>query len=203
MSISPVIGRLADRLGPSPVLLGAAVAHATALAGLALTANRGSALPLICTMTVTAGATYPPLAPAIRGVCNRLTEAGTGRARLRGTVLAADTALYELVFVIGPLLVGVFGVVSTPASAIAEAAAVTLAGISVRACGAAMRAQRPHASHVRTNGLGPLRLSAPGWPARCSRCGDWVPDWAASDTEPGRRVRPCPGSSRGCSAACR
>lgn len=159
VSISPVIGRLADRLGPSPVLLGAAVAHATALAGLVLTANSSSALPLICATAATAGATYPPLTPAIRGACNQLTEPRTGWGELRGTVLAADTALYEFVFVIGPLLVGIFGVVATPAAAIAAAAGVTLAGTTAVACGAVMRAQRPHPSRVRTKGLGPLRLS--------------------------------------------
>jgi hypothetical protein len=159
VSISPVIGRLADRLGPSPVLLGAAFAHGAALTVLALTAGGGSAFPVICTMAATAGASYPLLTPAIRGACNRLTEPRTGWGGLRGTVPAADTALYEFVFVVGPLLVGVFGVVATPAVAIAAAAGVTLAGTTVVACGAVMRAQRPHPSHVRTSGLGPLHLS--------------------------------------------
>lgn len=159
VSISPVIGRLADRLGPSPVLLSAAVAHALALAGLVLVADSGASLTLICAVAALTGATYPPLTPAIRGACNRLTAPGSGWERLRGTVLAADTAVYEFVFVIGPLLVGVFGVVATPAAAILAAAGVTLAGTALVACGAAMRAQRPHASHVRTGGLGPLRYS--------------------------------------------
>ncbi|WP_328491868.1 MFS transporter [Streptomyces sp. NBC_00414] len=159
VSVSPVIGRLADRLGPSPVLLVAAVAHATALAGLVLAADGGSALSLICATAAAAGATYPPLTPAVRGACDRLTEPSTGSGGLRGTVLAADTALYEFVFVIGPLLVGLSGIVATPAAAIAAAAGVTPAGTVAVACGTVMRARRPRPSHVRTNGLGPLRLS--------------------------------------------
>ncbi|MEU1198749.1 MFS transporter [Streptomyces sp. NPDC005813] len=158
VSISPMIGRIADRLGPSPVLLGTAVAHAMALAGLVVTAQRAGALPLICTTAAAVGATYPPLTAVIRGACNRLTGPRTGWERMRGTVLAADTALYEVVFVIGPLLVGVFGVIATPAAAIIAAAGVTLAGTTLVAFGAAMRAQRPHASRVRTSGLGPLRV---------------------------------------------
>ncbi|MFJ3667482.1 MFS transporter [Streptomyces sp. NPDC090106] len=159
VSISPVIGRLADLSGPSPVLLSAAVAHALALGGLVLTADSGAPLPWMCAVAAGAGATYPPLTPAIRGACNRLTASGTGWEELRGTVLAADTALYELVFVAGPLLVGVFGVIATPAAAIIAAAAATLAGTVLVACGSALRAQRPHPSHTRTSGLGPLRFS--------------------------------------------
>ncbi|MGW2049942.1 MFS transporter [Streptomyces sp. NPDC001858] len=159
VSVSPVIGRLADRLGPSPVLLGAAIAHATALAGLVLTARHDSGLPLLCATAATAGATYPPLTPAIRRACNQLTESRTDRGGLRGTVLAADTALYEFVFVIGPLLVGIFGVVATPAAALLAAAGVMLAGTTVLAGGVVMRAQHPQPSHTRTRGLGPLRLS--------------------------------------------
>lgn len=158
VSISPAIGRLADRLGPSPVLLGSAVAHAMALAGLVVTAQEGSALPLICAVAAAVGGTYPPLTAVIRGACNRMTGPGTGWERLRATVLAADTALYEVVFVIGPLLVGAFGAIATPAVAIIAAAGLTLAGTTLVAFGAAMRAQRPHASRVRPGGLGPLRL---------------------------------------------
>ncbi|QFR01545.1 MFS transporter [Streptomyces phaeolivaceus] len=159
VAASPVIGRLADRLGPSPVLLGAALAHAAALAVLVLTVRDDSGLPLLCATAVTAGATYPPLTPAIRRACNQLTAPTTGRGGLRGTVLAADTALYEFVFVVGPLLVGIFGVVATPAAAILAAAGVMLAGTTVLAGGVVMRAQRPQRSQVRTGGLGPLRSS--------------------------------------------
>lgn len=158
VSISPVIGRLADRLGPSPVLLGTAVAHAMALTGLVITARGGCALPVICAVAAAVGATYPPLTAVIRGACNRLTAPTTGWERLRGTVLAADTALYEVVFVIGPLLVGAFVAIATPAAAIVAAAGVTLAGSTLVACGTVMRAQRPRACRVRTGGLGPLRL---------------------------------------------
>ncbi|EPD69603.1 MFS transporter [Streptomyces sp. HGB0020] len=158
VSVSPVIGRLADRQGPSRVLLGTAIVHAMALIGLVITARGGSALPVSCTVAAAVGATYPPLTAVIRGTCNRLTAPTTGWARLRGTVLAADTSLYEIVFVVGPLLVGAFGAIGTPAAAIIAAAGVTLAGTTLVACTAAMRAQRPDACRVRRGGLGPLRL---------------------------------------------
>ncbi|MFE7169746.1 MFS transporter [Streptomyces sp. NPDC057616] len=158
VSISPVIGRLADRLGPSPVLLGTAIAHAMALTGLVITARDDSTLLVICAVAAAVGATYPPLTAVIRGACNRLTAPTTGWERLRGTVLATDTALYEVVFVIGPLLVGACVAIATPAAAIGAAAGVTLIGTTVVARGTAMRAQRPRACRVRTGGLGPLRL---------------------------------------------
>jgi hypothetical protein len=131
-----------------------------ALTALVITARGGSALPVNCAVAAAVGATYPPLTAVIRGACNRLTAPTTGWERLRATMLAADTALYEVVFVIGPLLVGAFGAIATPGAAILAAAGVTLAGTTLVACSAAMRAQRPHASRVRTGALGPLCLPA-------------------------------------------
>lgn len=156
-AISPIGGRLADRIGPSPVLLGAAVAHPIGLFVLLFAAHDGS-LPLVYAASAFAGATYPPLTAAIRGAWNALTGHGTGRQHLHGTAFAAETSLFELVFVVGPLLVAGFVLFATPGAAIVGAAVVTLVGTAVVARGAAMRTQRPHPSHANTRGLGPLRV---------------------------------------------
>ncbi|GAA4687760.1 hypothetical protein Prum_034920 [Phytohabitans rumicis] len=161
-ALSPVAGRIADRIGPSPVLLVTGIAHPVALAVL-LVASRAEALPLTFVASGVAGATYPPLTAAIRGAWNDLTEPGGGRHHLRGAALAAETSLFELVFVIGPLLVAGFVLVSNAAAALVGAAVLTLVGTVTVARGAAMRGWRRHPHDARARGLGPLRIG--GFPA--------------------------------------
>src|SRR5690606_2192902 len=100
---------------------------------------------------------------AIRGAWNGLTGPETGRYALRNTALAAETSLFEIVFVVGPLLVAVFVLFADAAAALLGSAVVTLVGTLTVALGRVMRAQRPHPGRARTRGLGPLR--ATGMPA--------------------------------------
>jgi MFS family permease len=161
-AVSPVAGRLADRIGPSPILLATAVLHPLALVGLVLTSH--AALPWIFVFSALTGATYPPLSAAIRRGWNDMTDVSTGRHHLRGTALAAETSLFELVFVLGPILVSAL-VVAThrPATALLFAAAVTLVGTAWVARLPVMRHRgRHHGAHA-ARGLGPLR--ARGFPA--------------------------------------
>jgi MFS family permease len=163
--VSPVAGRIADRIGPSPVLLATAVLHPLALVGL-LVASRGgeAALPLIFAASALAGATYPPLTAAIRRAWTDATEAGTGRHQLRAAAMAAETSLFELVFVLGPMLVAAFVVIThDPASALISAAVATFAGTIWIARLPIMRHWRRHDTDEAARGLGPLRVG--GFPA--------------------------------------
>jgi MFS family permease len=156
-ALSPVAGRLADRIGPAPVLVATAIAHPLALVALLAIAAGDARLPWMVAAAAAAGATYPPMTAAIRGAWNALTGPLSGRFHLRGTAMAAETSLFEIVFVLGPLLVAVFVTLATPATAIVAAAAVTLVGTLAVARGTAMRAWRPEPAHARATGLGPLR----------------------------------------------
>jgi MFS family permease len=162
-TLSPVGGRLADRLGPGPVLVVTAALHPVALVGLLFVATSRAPLGWIIVASALAGATYPPSAAAVRGAWNALTGPTSGRFHLRRIALAAETSLFEIVYVAGPILVAGFVTFATPAAAIVAAAAVTLVGTVAVARGRAMRGIRPHPHHVRTTGLGPLRV--PGFAA--------------------------------------
>lgn len=164
-ALSPVAGRIADRIGPSPVLFVTAVAHPLALLALLLVSRGGeAALPLIFVTSALAGATYPPLTAAIRRAWNDVTEYGTGRHALRAAAMAAETSLFELVFVLGPLLVAAFVVITGgPAAALAGAALATLIGTAWIAWIPVMRRWRRTGGEEHTRGLGPLRVS--GFPA--------------------------------------
>ncbi|MER7331189.1 MULTISPECIES: MFS transporter [unclassified Micromonospora] len=163
-ALSPVAGRIADRIGPSPVLLGTAVAHPLALIGLLWSARADVGnLALVFVAAGVAGATYPPLTAAIRGAWNDLTSPASGRRHLRNTALAAETTLFEIVFVLGPLLVAGFILVADAGAALVGSAVVTLVGTTAVALGRVMRGWRPHPHEHHTRGLGPLRV--PGFPA--------------------------------------
>jgi MFS family permease len=155
--LSPVGGRLADRVGPAPVLIVTAIAHPFALLALLFAAGRAPLISIVAAAAL-AGATYPPMTAAIRGAWNTLTGPRSGRFHVRNAALAAETSLFEVVFVLGPLLVAVFVALATPAAAIVAAAGVTFIGTFVVARGPAMRDWRREVGHERTTGLGPLRV---------------------------------------------
>lgn len=162
-ALGPVAGRLADRLGPVPVLLVTAVAHPIGLVAILLAAQLdGGRYVALLVSSAFAGATYPPTTAALRGAWNKLTSPGSGREHLRATALAAETTLFEIVFVVGPALVAVFLLVASPSAAIAGAAVVTLVATTVLARGQGMRGLARHPTHA-GSGLGPLRVS--GFPA--------------------------------------
>ncbi|MEU8237998.1 MFS transporter [Actinoplanes missouriensis] len=159
-ALSPIAGRLADRIGAAPILLATAVLHPLALGALVL-ASRGGAdnLPWIFLATAVAGATYPPLTAAIRRAWTDMT----GANGLRQAALAAETSLFELVFVLGPMLVAAFMVISgDPASALLSAAVATLVGTLWIARLPVMRHRAGHGADHAAKGLGPLR--AGGFP---------------------------------------
>jgi MFS family permease len=159
-ALSPVAGRLADRIGAAPILLATAILHPLGLAGLVLASSRGdAALPWIFVTSALAGATYPPLSAAIRRAWSDMTGVGSGRHHLRGAAMAAETSLFELVFVLGPMLVSAFVVVThRPAAALLFAALATFLGTVWIARLPVMRRRHRLEPGDSAKGLGPLKM---------------------------------------------
>ncbi|MEU4693169.1 MFS transporter [Actinoplanes sp. NPDC023714] len=159
-ALSPIAGRLADRIGAAPILVATAILHPLALGALILASRGGAdALTWIFAASAVAGATYPPLTAAIRRAWTDMTASTS----LRGAAMAAETSLFELVFVLGPMLVAAFMVVTgEPAAALASAAVATLVGTLWIARLPVMRHRAAHNPEHAAKGLGPLR--AGGFP---------------------------------------
>ena len=173
---APVGGRLADRFGAAHVLPWYGASYAAAQLGLLAATLAGQPLLLLCALAALSGALFPATSPALRAAWTVLTGDGTGRERIRGTAMAAESTLFELVFIVGPLLLsaamlvagplaGLTGSrpgVAGPAAAIVLAAVCAAGGTAVLARGRALRRLQPRGD-APTRGLGPLR--APRMPA--------------------------------------
>jgi hypothetical protein len=149
---NPLVARLSDRMGPARVLLRTAPAHAVALVGVAL----ARPLPAILLLSTVAGATYPPLTGAIRGAWGHLTPEGHP---IRSAALAAETSLFEGVYVAGPLLVAALAeLTGGHSAALGVAAGVTAAGAARVARLPLMRTRRSPArtGALRAPGFGTL-----------------------------------------------
>jgi predicted MFS family arabinose efflux permease len=158
----PLLGRLADRVGPSRVLLATALAYPVAVALVLSAVWLAGSLGWIAAAAVALGAVLPPLTAALRSVWTDLTDPAGPHAALRHPALALETTAFEVVFVVGPMLVGGVVALASPGVALAVTAVLAVAGTASVALGRATRAWRPHPDRGHVRGLGPAL--APGMP---------------------------------------
>ncbi|MEU5886070.1 MFS transporter [Streptomyces sp. NPDC047461] len=123
--LAPARASLIDRYGPRRALVPMLVAH-TVLLGLLTAAvwRPGAPAYVLGALTALAGACVPPLGPTMRTVWSRLAP----DRDLLQRAYSLDAVAEELLFVSGPLLVGVLVGVATPAVGIAVGAALMVTG---------------------------------------------------------------------------
>ncbi len=135
----PLIGRLIDRLGQTPVLVTCAIAFPISVAALIAVAEaRPDPLPLIA-CAIPFGVSFPPLFAAFRAL---LTDMA-GSDGLAASAFALEAIVQELFFISGPLLVALLVAVASPQAALGVAAGLTFAGTVAFAATPASRAARP------------------------------------------------------------
>ncbi|MFE7110233.1 MFS transporter [Streptomyces sp. NPDC057575] len=135
--LSPARAALIDRHGPRRVLPPLAGVYAVLLAALAYATWRpGAPALLLAALAAAAGAFSPPLGPVMRTLWSGLVA---DRELLR-RAYSLDGVAEELLFVSGPLLVGVVVKSASPAAGIAVSAALILVGTLALVSSPAVRA---------------------------------------------------------------
>ncbi|MFD1505216.1 MFS transporter [Georgenia yuyongxinii] len=118
----PIIGRWTDRRGQRVPLLILAPVNAAALAALVVAAGGGAPLSVLCVLCVAVGATTVPVGSLARV---RWLALGGG-PRQSGAALGYESMADEMVFVLGPALVGVAASLGTPELPVLIAAVLVL-----------------------------------------------------------------------------
>jgi MFS family permease len=98
----PVMGRLADRFGPRPVLLGCLAVHVPAYAGIIVALALRAPAGALVGCAVVLGCSAPPSGPVVRGAWAAVVSADELRS-----AYALDAVLNESALIVGPLLVAV------------------------------------------------------------------------------------------------
>ena len=139
---SPAWGRAMDARGQSALVAVGSAASALLIAALALLPGTATPLLLVAAVALLAGGALPPITPAARAAWRRLFgEDGSLR-----TALALDAAAVEMLFVGGPVLVGLALAHGGAAAPVLLAALLQAVGGLGYAATPAARAVRPSAA---------------------------------------------------------
>ncbi len=150
---SPLLGRLADRLGQRPVLLATAAGGALPLVAL-VAAPQPVELAISVALATMAGVLTPPLTACIRALWPRLVRSAWEADR----AYAFDAILIELVYLLGPIIIAATVALASPAAAVLLAASLGTIGSVTFALSPASRDWRPEPE----TGRRPGALRAPG-----------------------------------------
>jgi MFS family permease len=155
-AMAPVLGRLADRRTPRPVLLAQVAAYPLLLTLLVAAVLGGAPTPLVVAAAAAAGAGTPLVSGTVRALWSRVDP------RVRSTAFALDATGTELVFVAGPTVVAALAVLVGPAWAVGVAGALAVGGALGIATSRAMRGWVPAPAAERTSPL--ATVLSPGMP---------------------------------------
>ncbi|WP_406456484.1 MFS transporter [Streptomyces sp. NBC_00876] len=161
--LSPARAALIDRHGPRRALPPMAGLYAALLTVLALTTWQPGAPPLVLgALAVAAGACTPPLGPVMRTLWSSLAP----DRELLQRAYSLDGVAEELLYVTGPLLVGIVVTVTGPSAGVLAGAVLVFVGalalvtspvVPRRMIAEEARADAPAAPRLRLHGIAGLR----------------------------------------------
>jgi predicted MFS family arabinose efflux permease len=122
---APVAGRLVDRRRPFVVLTAYGVVYPAALALLVVLAASDAPLWSLVIVSMASGATQPPVAPTVRMLWSSLVGPSHHSA-----AFAFEATAQELLFITGPLVVGLLTAVFLPSAGVIAAGVVSLVGVA-------------------------------------------------------------------------
>jgi MFS family permease len=150
----PLLGALVDRVGQTRVLAPSALAQGALLVALALAAQDGAPVAAIVSLAALAGAVQPPVAGCIRALWSRLAA----DEQALETAYALDATTQEVIWTLGPLLVGSTAVLLSPAAAVLACALFTVCGTAFFAASELSSGWRAQARECSRGGA----LASPG-----------------------------------------
>ncbi|MEU9369360.1 MFS transporter [Streptomyces avermitilis] len=152
--LSPVRAALVDRYGPRRALIPMASLYAGLLAAFAAAAwLPGASAAALGASAVAAGACTPPLGPTMRAVWGEVVE----DKLLLQRAYSLDGVAEEILFVSGPLLVGVVVQFAPPAAGVALSAVLVWAGTLAFVLSPVVAGVRPAAAKPAARSAGRLR----------------------------------------------
>jgi MFS family permease len=121
---SPVHGARVDRLGQARVLASCASAQGVLLVALVVCSRAGAPVAAVVAVAALAGAALPPISGCIRALW---AEVAPDDEALQ-TAYALDAVTQEVIYTVGPLLVGSVAVVVSATASVLLCAAITVIG---------------------------------------------------------------------------
>ena len=149
-ALTPVLGRLVDRVGQVPVLAVCGAIQSLSFVLLAVEARHGAPYVELVLIAALAGAALPPLSSCMRALWPVLVPELT----LREAAYTLDAISQEIIWTLGPLLVAVLVAVSSASTALIVCAALTAAGVALFVTSPVARSWR--AAAVRASWIGAL-----------------------------------------------
>jgi len=117
-AVAPLLGRAIDRHGPRSTLLACAFAFPSALVGVVVAYAMQAPLWIALGCAAASGASFPPITACMRTYFKQQLSEDVHLT----TAYSLESVLIELIFITGPMLVGLFVAIASPALAVLFAA---------------------------------------------------------------------------------
>ncbi|HLI60237.1 MAG TPA: MFS transporter [Solirubrobacteraceae bacterium] len=147
--VGPLQGRLVDRYGRAPVLVPWATAQAALFVALVECAHAHVTGAVLVVISAAIGAALPAIAPAVRALLRAVIVEDAAQE----AAYALESVIQELIWITGPLVVGIVIAVGSPSLALIVCAGLSLAGTILFVTMPASRARPPVPAQPTSGGL--------------------------------------------------